>query len=189
MNKEKIEQLWTEMLHEIGEDVNRIGLQDTPKRIAKMYTEIFRGYDKKQCPKIAIFPNNEDGVECKGMVCDQGYFFSQCEHHGVPFFGEYFFTYVPDKKIMGLSKVARIVDFFSAKLQIQERLTSDIVNYIEKEVQPKGICLIIRARHLCKESRGVRKIKGKMTTSEVRGIFEKNKDGIKDEFLSLMGLK
>ena len=117
MNKERIQKLWKEILKVIGEDVNREGLKNTPKRIAKMYSEVFRGYDAKNKPKITTFKNGFDGIHCKGIVCEKGYFFSHCEHHGVPFFGEYYFGYIPDKKIIGLSKVARVVDFFSSKFK------------------------------------------------------------------------
>jgi len=189
MNQEKIEKLWREILIEIGENPDREGLKETPKRIAKMYTEIFRGYDEKSKPVVTIFPNNEDGVNYSGMICDKGYFFSHCEHHNATFIGNYFFAYVPNEKIIGLSKISRIVDFFAAKLQIQERLTKEIVDYIEKVVKPKGIILVMKARHLCKEMRGVKKINSEMTTSEVRGLFDVNKDNIKGEFFKLMEIR
>jgi len=160
------------ILQLIGEDPNREGLKDTPKRIVKMYKEIFRGYDPTQEPLITTFNNGADGVYYDQIITDQGYFFSHCEHHGVPFFGEYSFGYIPDKKVLGLSKVARVVDYYSAKLQIQERLGGEIIDYIEKVVKPKGLILQLKARHLCKEMRGVKKYDGKMTTSIVRGVFE-----------------
>jgi GTP cyclohydrolase I len=107
----------------------------------------------------------------------------------VPFFGEYYFGYVPNKKIIGLSKVARIVDHYSSKLQVQERLTKEIVNAIAKETNPKGIILILKARHLCKEMRGVKKVDSEMITSEITGTFKKNSSGIREEFMSLVKLK
>ena len=113
--------------------------------------------------KITSFSNKQDGVKYNSMICDTGYFFSHCEHHCVPFFGSYYFAYIPNEKIIGLSKIARIVDYFSAKLQIQERLVKEIVDYIEKEIKPNGIILIMKARHLCKEMRGVKKINSEMT--------------------------
>jgi GTP cyclohydrolase I len=189
MNKERIQKLWKEILKVIGEDVNREGLKNTPKRIAKMYSEVFRGYDAKNKPKITTFKNGFDGIHCKGIVCEKGYFFSHCEHHGVPFFGEYYFGYIPDKKIIGLSKVARVVDFFSSKFQVQERLTREIVNELENAVKPKGMILVLKARHLCKEMRGVKKVNGHMITSEVTGLFLENKSNVKDEFMDLIGLK
>jgi len=188
MNPNKIEILWREILKEIGDNPDRKGLKDTPKRISTMYQEIYRGYDKLKKPKITTFENNEDGIKYGGMVCDKGHFFSYCEHHGIPFFGEYFFGYVPDKKLIGLSKVARIVDYYSSKLQIQERLTKQIADELESTLTPRGMVLIIKARHLCKEMRGVRKIGGEMVTSEVRGCFRENKNGIREEFFSIMKL-
>ncbi len=180
------EELINQLLLNIGENPQRKGLKDTPNRVAKMYREIFKG-NFETPPKITTFPNGQDGVNYDEMICDKGYFFSHCEHHIVPFFGDYYFAYIPDKKILGISKVARVVDHFSAKLQIQERLVKEIVDYIEKEIQPKGIALIMKARHLCKEMRGVKKIKGEMTTSELRGVF-RTKPEVRAEFLKLMEL-
>jgi len=170
MNKNS-EQIVIDFLKSIGEDPNRAGLIDTPKRISKMWKEVFSGYDENNRPKITLFDNGADGVEYKQMVIDTGYFFSHCEHHGVPFFGTYYFAYIPGKKVMGLSKVSRVVDYHSSKLQIQERLVKDIVDHIENDINPKGIALVINARHLCKEMRGVKKINSSMTTSELRGAF------------------
>ena len=178
-------QLIYKLLQFIGENPNREGLIGTPARVAKMWKEIYRGYDESQKPKLAIFANDSDGIKYDQMVGDTGYFFSQCEHHMVPFFGNYYCAYIPDKKILGLSKVARVVDFYSAKLQIQERLVKEIVDYIESELQPLGIALVMKGRHLCKEMRGVKKIGGEMTTSDLRGVF-KTKPEARAEFLSLI---
>lgn len=187
MNKEKIEHYIRGILREIGEDPNRIGLKETPERVARMYEEIFRGYDIKQKPKITIFPNGEDGVEQKEMVIDRGYYFSQCEHHMVTFLGEYFFGYIPDKNVVGISKIARLIDWHSAKLQIQERLTKEVVEDFEKTVKPEGTILVMKGRHLCKEMRGVKKFNSPMITSEVTGVFERDSD-TRNEFLRLMKL-
>src|SRR3989344_5024514 len=186
INMEEIKKAWKIILTAIGENTDREGLRETPERIARMYTGIFRGYNPDNKPKLTTFDNNSDGIYFRGMICDKGYFFSHCEHHGVPFIGEYFFAYVPDKKIIGLSKVARIVDFFSAKLQIQERLTQEILNEIASVLNPKGAILVLKARHLCKDMRGVKKNNGFMITSESTGIFKENKDMIKEEFFNLM---
>ncbi len=165
------EKIVRDFLKCIGDNPDREGLLETPKRISKMWKELFAGYNIKNIPKITVFNNNDDGIEYKQMVMDTGYFFSHCEHHGVPFFGTYHFAYIPGKKVMGLSKVARVVDYHSSKLQIQERLVKDIVDHIEKVVQPKGIALVVKARHLCKEMRGIKKVNGSMVTSELRGAF------------------
>src|SRR5680860_277478 len=162
------------MLIMIGDNPDRNGLKDTPQRVVKMWGEVFRGYNKKNKPTVTTFDNNSDGIMYDQMIVDSGYFFSYCEHHMIPFFGRYYFAYIPDKKILGLRKVARIVDYFSARLQIQERLVKDVVDELEKILQPKGIALVIQARHLCKEMRGVAKHNGEMTTSDLRGAFRKN---------------
>ena len=185
METDKIKKIWRDLLIAIGENPDRDGLKDTPERIVKMYQEIFKGYNEENKPKIKTFKNESDDISYSGMICDKGYFFSHCEHHGAPFFGEYYFGYVPDGEIIGLSKVTRIVEFFSSKLQVQERLTTEIVNYIESVLKPKGIILILRARHLCKEMRGV-KMNGHMTTEISKGVFKNNTNGIRDEFISVL---
>ena len=169
---------------EIGEDANREGLKDTPKRVCKMWKEIFRGYDPEQKPKITIFPNNVDGIMYDQMIIDTGHGFSMCEHHMMPFEFTYTFGYIPGDKVLGLSKVARIVDYFAAKLQVQERLVKEIVDEIEKELQPKAIGLVISGRHLCKSMRGVKK-EGQMTTSVLRGQFRTEAE-TRAEFLSFV---
>jgi len=194
MNKDKIEKLWKELLKEIGEDNERAGLIGTPERIAKMYEELFRGYDESQKPKVTTFINGADGIIYEEMITDTGNFYSHCEHHGVPFFGDYYFSYMPNKngKILGLSKVARVVDFFSAKFQIQERLVQEIVNYLWKELckdtkhEPYGMALIMKGKHLCKSMRGAKK-EGWMTTSHMKGYFRDNQ-ATKNEFLKIVDL-
>lgn len=118
------------------------------------------------------------------MIIDTGYFYSQCEHHMAPFFGKYYFAYIPDKDILGLSKVARIVDFHSSRLQVQERLVKEIVDDLETALKPLGIALILKGRHLCKEMRGVKKVNGEMTTSDLRGVF-RTKPEVREEFINL----
>lgn len=186
INETRLTELWKEILQEIGEDINRQGLQDTPKRISKMYSELFRGYDLTQKPVLTIFDNEEDGIKYNQIIVDKGKFYSQCEHHNIPFIGNYFFGYIPNKKIVGLSKIARLVDFFSAKLQVQERLGEEIINEIETVLKPKGIILILKASHLCKQMRGVKK-EGEMVTSVVRGLFTSDYSA-KEEFLKLIKL-
>jgi len=191
MNQKRIEKLWRELLIEIGENPNREGLKDTPQRIAKMYKEIFRGYDESQKPKVTCFNNGADGLVYNEMIIDEGNYYSQCEHHCVSFFGKYYFAYIPSTKgkILGLSKVARVVDYFSAKLQIQERLVRDIVEYIWNELSkdsnpPMGMALIMEGEHLCKTMRGVKK-KGLMKCSYMKGNFKDNIE-TREEFLNLI---
>lgn len=184
MNNERIEQLIKELLCEIGEDPQRPGLQETPKRVAKMYEQFFQGYDPSKKPKITIVPNGEDGVFYDEMLVDGGYFFSFCEHHVIPFFGNYYYAYIPDKKILGASKIGRIIDYHAGKLQIAERLVNQVVDEFEKAVQPYGQILVMNARHLCKEMRGLKKWSSPFEAIATRGLFKDNHGGCKDEFLS-----
>ena len=180
----KIQDLIKQLLIEIGEDPNRSGLIDTPARVAKMYEEFFVGYDIKKIPRIMTVPNGEDDILYNEMLIDQGYFFSFCEHHIIPFFGEYYYGYIPNKKVMGASKIGRIVDYYSGKLQIAERLVNQIVTKIDEVVQPHGQVLVMKARHLCKEMRGLKKWNSPYEAIAVRGYFAENRNGCKDEFMS-----
>ena len=174
----------------IGEDPERAGLKETPSRMTKMWEETFRGYDISKKPKVTTFQNGADGIVYDNMIVDTGSFYSTCEHHFMPFFGTYYFAYIPHPNglILGLSKVARVVDFYSAKLQIQERLVSDVVNEIKKalgeENPPLGIALVMKGEHLCKTMRGVKK-KGEMTTSCLTGWFQDDIN-TRSEFLQLI---
>jgi len=185
------EEIILEMLRLIGEDPNREGLIETPARVVKMWGEIFRGYNPELKPKVSIFNNGKDGVIYDQMIIDTGDFYSHCEHHMVPFFGKYWFAYIPAKDggIIGLSKVSRLVDYHSAKLQIQERLVQDIINDIwnklsREHTPPLGMALIMKAEHLCKTMRGVKK-KGTMTTSAMLGAFFTN-SAARQELLQLI---
>ena len=186
--QERIEALIHDLLVEINEDPDRTGLKDTPKRVAKMYSEIFRGYDESQKPDLTVFPNDDDGLSFKGMIIDQGYFFSHCEHHMVPFFGHYYFGYIPDKILIGASKIGRLINYHSAKLQIAERLCRVVIDDIEKAVKPKGCILIMKARHLCKEMRGLKMFDSPFEADDARGYFLENHDGCKDEFVQRISI-
>jgi GTP cyclohydrolase I len=186
MNKEE---LIREILISIGENPDREGLKETPKRVVEMWKEIFRGYDPCQKPKVSVFKNGSDGLTYDQMIIDEGTYTSYCEHHMVPFFGQYWFGYIPDPhgNIIGLSKVARIVDYHSAKLQIQERLVHDIIEDLYAELckdgmaRPIGMGMVMTGEHLCKTMRGVKK-KGKMTTIKLKHAFLDN-PVVKAEFL------
>jgi len=169
------------------EDAERPGLKDTPMRVAKMYEEIFRGYSAEK-PKITTFDNGQDGIITDQLITDTGDFYSHCEHHMVPFFGEYYFAYIPDQTIVGISKISRLVDWYSAKLQVQERLTQQIVDDLEETLKPLGIMLVMKGRHLCKEMRGTKKHNAPMITSYMTGIFKNDSDA-RNEFLKLIDLK
>lgn len=155
------------ILSYIGDNPEREGLQGTPERIMRMWKEIFRGYYKTQAPKITTFTNGTDEISCTGVVADSGTYYSMCEHHMMPFFGKYWFAYIPNPKgkILGISKVGRVVDYCAARLQIQERLAQDIVdmirNALDDEYPPLAIGIVLEGEHLCKTMRGVKK-QGKM---------------------------
>jgi len=172
------------ILEEIGEDPEREGLLETPKRVEKMYKEIFRGYYKDP-PVITRFEDENP----EGLITDSGYFFSTCEHHMVPFFGNYYFGYIPGNYYIGASKIGRTVDHFAAKLQTAEKLVREILDHIEYYIEPKGIILLMSGRHLCKEMRGLKKWNSPFEVIEARGILLENKDGCKDEFLSRLSSK
>ncbi len=182
MNHQKIEQLVKELLKELGEDPNREGLKETPRRIAKSYERLFGGY--KIDPQD--FHTEFDGEDYDEMIiCKDIDFYSNCEHHMQPFFGKVSIGYIPNKKIIGLSKLPRIVETFSRRLQNQERLTMQIAQTLEKLLKPKGVGVVIEAKHLCVMARGVEKQNATMTTSSFRGLFKKNAK-TRDEFLKLM---
>lgn len=178
-NKEQMEEAIRFLLTSIGEDPSRPGLVGTPDRIVRMWREIFRGYDPAQHPKVTTFDNGVDGLTYDNMVVDTGNFYSMCEHHMMPFFGKYVFAYIPNPKgkILGLSKIGRVVDYYSARLQVQERLVADIVEDIAgvlgKEYPPLGIALMMQGEHLCKTMRGVKK-PGLMSACRLEGIFKEN---------------
>lgn len=172
----------------IGDDPNREGLKETPKRVASMYKELYRGYNKDEKPRITVFTNGSDGVKIDEMITKSGYFYSTCEHHMVPFFGTFYFGYIPDEKFLGISKIPRIVDYCAAKLQVQERLTTEVVDMLEQATKPIGIGLVMKARHLCEECRGVKKHDCLTTTSCLRGAF-KDRSEARAEFMGFVNNK
>lgn len=188
--EQRIAQLVQELLELIGDNPQRTGLQDTPKRVARMYAEIYRGYNPAQKPNITTFLNGEDGIVYDSMVVDTGDFYSCCEHHMMPFFGKYYFAYLPHPKgkILGISKIGRVVDYCAAKLQVQERLTHEVVEMLGEalcgEYPPLGIALVMRGQHLCKTMRGARK-KGEMVSSCLTGLFQTD-SALRAEFMNLI---
>lgn len=185
-----VEENITRILEYIGEDPTREGLVGTPNRIIRMWGEIFRGYDKGQKPKITTFDNGKDGITYDNMVVDEGDFYSMCEHHMMPFFGKYWFAYIPNPKgrILGISKIGRVVDYCAARMQIQERLVHDIVDMLAKALgdgnPPLGMALVMRGEHLCKTMQGVKK-KGKMMSSYLVGAFKEDAQ-VRNEFMQLV---
>lgn len=182
MDTKKIEKLAKQLLKEIGEDPKRDGLKETPHRFAESYKKIFEGYDKDPSKMLTQFDgeNYDEMIICKDID-----FYSTCEHHMLPFFGKISIGYIPDKKIIGISKLPRIVEIFSRRLQNQERLTMQIAETLNKLLKPKGVGVVIKAKHLCMMARGVEKQNTLMTTSSCRGLF-KNNAKTRAEFLRLI---
>ena len=179
----KIETATKMILEAIGEDVNREGLVKIPKRVAKAFEEICSGYfkDPKEVLNDALFESTNNEM----VVVRNIEFYSMCEHHILPFFGRVHVAYIPDKKVVGLSKIPRMVEIFARRLQIQEQLTEQIADAIHQAINPKGVAVIIDARHMCMEMRGVEKNNSSTVTSSYRGIFLKDKS-IKNEFLNFV---
>ncbi|GAB4032975.1 MAG: GTP cyclohydrolase I FolE [Elusimicrobiota bacterium] len=171
------------ILRKIGEDPSREGLKKTPYRVAKAYEEIMSGY-KADVDKI--FNRAFFKVNYKEMVIVKDIdFYSMCEHHMLPFMGKVHVAYIPNGLIVGLSKIPRIVEVFSRRLQIQERLTVEIADILYKKLRPKGVGVIIEARHLCMTMRGIKNQTSTAVTSSMLGCFEKDPK-VRNEFLSLI---
>ncbi len=184
MDREKIEQGVRLILEGVGEDLNREGLLDTPKRVAAMYEEIFAGLAENPAEHFKVMFN--EGHREMILVRDIPVY-SVCEHHLVPFIGRAHVAYIPgdDGRICGLSKITRVVDVFARRPQVQERLTSQIAETIVEYLDPAGVMVVIEAEHLCMSMRGVRKAGTTTTTSAVRGVFQKNA-ATRSEALSLI---
>lgn len=185
-DKEKTETLtplYRQILTELGEDVEREGLLKTPERVAKAMQFLTYGYkiDPKDVLKSAIF---EEDYKQMVIVKDID-FYSLCEHHILPFFGKAHVAYIPNKKITGLSKIARVVEILSRRLQIQERLTTQIKDCIQETLNPLGVMVVIEAQHMCMQMRGVEKMHSVTTTSDFTGIFNTAKT--REEFMNLIG--
>ena len=172
MDKERIVRAVREILLAIGEDPDRAGLVETPKRVANMYEEIFAGLhdDPRRHLKLFDEGNNDEMVVVRDIPM-----YSMCEHHLLPFIGKAHIAYIPsDGRVIGLSKLARIVDSFSKKPQLQERLTSQIADFLDKELSPQGVAVVIEAEHLCMTMRGARAAGAKTQTSALRGSMRKD---------------
>jgi len=180
VDKPSIEKAIAEILRSIGEDPQREGLVKTPERVARMYTELLGGY--RQDP-LDLINNALFDVEYDDMVIVRDIeFFSLCEHHMLPFMGRAHVAYIPKKKVIGLSKIPRIVDMFSQRLQVQERLTRQIADFLCDTIDPLGAGVMIEALHLCSMMRGVKKHDARMTTSAMVGSFRTN-PATRQEFL------
>lgn len=173
------------ILRYIGEDPEREGLVGTPDRILRMCKELFKGYREEETPKITTFKNDMQSTD---IVFDCGEYYSLCEHHMLPFFGRYYFAYIPKEngRILGISKIARVVNYCSAKLQLQERLARQIVKMLTDALDGEiyGMAIVMKGKHLCKVMRGV-KNNGEMTVAHLSGIFKTNADA-RREFYKLI---
>ena len=153
----------------LGLDRSDPNLAETPDRVAKMYLELFRGLDEGSEPKVTLFPNDEHYT---AMVIEKDIpFYSMCSHHLIPFYGHAHMAYIPNEKIIGLSKMPRIVDFYAHRPQLQERLTEQVAGFLNEKLSPQGVMVVIEARHLCVEMRGIKKPGAVTVTSAIRGIF------------------
>ena len=182
MSAKQVEKNIKKILEYIGENPEREGLVETPKRIRKAYDEVFSGY--KQNPKelMKVFTDGS----CKEMVIlKNSEFYSMCEHHMFPFFGHISIGYIPNGKVIGVSKLARLIDCFAHRMQIQERMTSQIADTLMKELGALGVMVVCEGVHFCMRSRGVKKQDASMITSAVRGVFAENAQ-TRQEFLSLI---
>ncbi|MCK5829958.1 MAG: GTP cyclohydrolase I FolE [Methylococcales bacterium] len=178
-----MDQLFSKIITEIGEDITREGLVDTPARAAKAFKFLNNGYEKtlEEVLNGAIFEaDTEDMVIVKDIEL-----YSLCEHHLLPFLGKCHIAYIPDGKVLGLSKLARIVDMYARRLQIQEKLTKQIADAVELSVNAKGVAVVVEAKHLCMMMRGVEKQNSVMMTSVMTGIFREDRS-TRMEFLNLI---
>lgn len=170
------------LLTELGLDLTDPNLRETDIRVAKMYHEIFSGLHEGAEPAVTLFPNDEG---YSAMVIEKDIpFYSVCSHHLVPFYGHAHIAYIPRDKIIGLSKFARILEFYARRPQLQERLTEQVVEFLREKLDPLGAMVVIEARHLCVEMRGVKKPGVITVTSAIRGSFYKKE--VREEFLDLL---
>lgn len=174
------------MLLAIGEDPGREGLQETPKRVVKAWGEWFDGYAQNPVSVLKTFKDGAELLASDEMVLVRDIdFYSHCEHHMAPFFGKAHVAYIPNGKVVGLSKIARLVDVFAHRLQVQERLTNQVANAIQEGLEPLGVGVVMRATHFCMCSRGVNKQGSTTITSALRGAI-KDKPEARSEFMGLV---
>lgn len=178
-----MEKAVTTLLHSLGEDPKRQGLQRTPSRVAETLHFLTKGYqeDPKKIINNAIFYEKQDEM----IVIKDIVLYSLCEHHLLPFFGRAHVAYLPDRRVIGLSKIARLVEIYARRLQVQERMTQQIAETLQKALKPKGTAVVIEAEHLCMQMRGVQKRGSVMVTSAMLGAFRKN-PATRHEFISMI---
>tara|TARA_Y100000590_G_scaffold175840_1_gene200958 strand:+ start:432 stop:1010 length:579 start_codon:yes stop_codon:yes gene_type:complete len=185
-SKENIKELTKKLLLEIGENPKREGLLNTPHRVAKAWGFLSKGYKQDISALInnAIFKEEYDQM----VLVKDIEFYSMCEHHLLPFFGYAHIAYIPDGKIIGLSKIPRILDMFARRLQVQERMTQEVADMLNDKLNPKGVAVILEAQHMCMQMRGVEKKNSYMSTSAMHGIF-RDDDKTRKEFLDIIKIE
>ena len=181
MSQEVFEHAVKTMIESVGEDATREGLEKTPSRVFKAYQFMYGGYklDAKEILNSALFESSNDEM----VVLKDIEFYSTCEHHLLPIIGHVHVAYIPDGKVVGLSKIPRVIDVFARRMQIQEQMTEQIADAILSTIKPKGVAVVIQARHMCMEMRGVEKVNSTTTTSALRGLFKSN-DSTRKEFFA-----
>ncbi|MHC4552530.1 MAG: GTP cyclohydrolase I FolE [Planctomycetota bacterium] len=178
----RIEKAVLEILEAVGEDPTREGLKDTPARVSRMYAELLDGMRHEPAEHMqSIFHEEYDEI----VLLRDIPFYSVCEHHMMPFIGKAHVAYLPDGKVLGVSKLARLVDAFARRLQVQERLTAQIADFLMENLKPKGVSVVLEASHSCMSIRGIKKPDAMMVTSALRGIFKKDPRS-RSEVLTLM---
>ena len=187
-NHEKIDRIanmYSNIITDLGEDVNREGLLKTPERVAKAMQYLTHGYDldPSEMLRSAMFTENHNQM----VIVKDIEMYSMCEHHMLPFMGKAHIAYIPNGKIVGLSKIPRVVDVFSRRLQVQERLTDQIKQCLQDTINPLGVAVVIEAKHMCMQMRGIQKQNSVTTTSAFTGAFEK--DSTRREFINLLSAK
>jgi GTP cyclohydrolase I len=184
-DQEKVEKIaghFRAIMETLGLDLGDPNLRETARRVARSYLEMFAGLDLGGEPSLTTFPNDEQYNQMVAVKDIQ--FYSMCAHHFLPFFGKAHVAYIPGGHIIGLSKLARIVEFYARRPQVQERLTEQIIGYLEHHLEPQGSIVVVEANHLCMEMRGVRKAGAVTTTSAIRGAFLERE--VREEFLNLL---
>lgn len=182
VDTKKVEEAVRLLLEGIGEEPEREGLKETPKRVARMYEELFAGMDASAKEHLSkVFAASESGMVIERDIP----FYSVCEHHMLPFYGKVHIAYLPEGKVVGISKLARTVEVFARRLQIQERLTGQIADAIMESLQPAGVLVMAEAEHMCMTMRGIKKPGSKTVTISTRGCAERDPE-LKQEFFSLI---
>lgn len=182
VNKKRVKELVRELLKELAGDVDREGLKETPDRVTRAYAETLSGYGRSLKDEMTVFENahHYDEIIYSGNIN----FFSTCEHHLLPFFGVAHIAYVPNEKIVGLSKLSRAIDIYSRRLQDQERITMQVANELDDLLHAKGIAVMLEAQHFCNMARGVEKINSDMKTLAFKGVFKEDRD-LRESFIRM----